>query len=226
MGLDPVRTAAASGGHLQRPASDHAAGQRPRPTTRPARPGHDRTGQDGHAHARLRPIPAAASIGTAHGDHLRRCWMPARTKPLPSDVRAVVSGVHDGRHDRTAVRTPHVRSIRPDTVHSTRHAMPNRKRHGQGNGRTARQAFGHPRLPRPRRRPAGTRRAPPVGRAFAAWQQGWLGAWQDCQRDRTHGSDQAKLLDVAPPSKARLGALLSSDDFESSVERTATLHPL
>ena len=29
-----------------------------------------------------------------------------------------------------------------------------------------------------------------------------------------------------PPSKARLGALLSSDDFGSSVERTAKLHPL
>ena len=31
---------------------------------------------------------------------------------------------------------------------------------------------------------------------------------------------------VAPPAKPRLGALLSSEDCGSSVERTATLHPL
>ena len=31
---------------------------------------------------------------------------------------------------------------------------------------------------------------------------------------------------VAPPAKPRLGALLSSNDYGSSVERTATLHPL
>jgi hypothetical protein len=31
---------------------------------------------------------------------------------------------------------------------------------------------------------------------------------------------------VAPPAKPRLGALLSSDDFGSSVERAARLHPL
>jgi hypothetical protein len=35
-----------SGRHLQRQASDHAAASRPRPTTRPARPGPDRTGPD------------------------------------------------------------------------------------------------------------------------------------------------------------------------------------
>jgi hypothetical protein len=31
---------------------------------------------------------------------------------------------------------------------------------------------------------------------------------------------------VASPARPRLGALLSSDDFGSSVERTAKLHPL
>jgi hypothetical protein len=35
-----------------------------------------------------------------------------------------------------------------------------------------------------------------------------------------------QLLGVAPRSKPRLGALLSSDDYGSSVERTAKLHPL
>jgi hypothetical protein len=50
-----------------------------------------------------------------------------------------------------------------------------------------------------------------VGPAFAAWQQGWLGDGKIANATVPHGSDQAKLLDVAPPSKARLGALLSSD---------------
>jgi hypothetical protein len=72
---------------------------------------------------------------------------------VPSDVRAVVSGVHHGRHDRTAFRTPHVRSIRPDTVHSTRHAMAKAEATRTGNGRTAPKAFGHPRSLRPRQRP-------------------------------------------------------------------------
>jgi hypothetical protein len=35
-----------------------------------------------------------------------------------------------------------------------------------------------------------------------------------------------QLLGVAPPFKPRRGALLSLDNFGSSVERTAKLHPL
>jgi hypothetical protein len=198
---------AADTSSAQRPTMPLAS--RPRPTTRPARPG-PLSRQDGNAHARLRPIPAATSIGTARRDHLRPCSMPERPQAWsPSDVRAVVSGVHDGRHDRTAFRTPHVRSIRPDTVHSTRHAMANRKRRGQGTDER------HGRRsdildPTTTRRPTGTRRAPPVGPAFAAWQPRLARRWQDCQRDRNHGSDQAatwcrSTVEAAPRRTAVLG---------------------
>jgi hypothetical protein len=45
------------------------------------------------------------------------------------------------------------------------------------------------------------------------------------ERDRSHAVTR-QLFGVAPPSKPRLGALLSSDDFGSSVERAAKRHPL
>jgi hypothetical protein len=140
MGPDPVRTAAATRRTPPAPSV--------RPCVWPAGHGQPRglhvlalTGRDGNAHARFgQPQPLPAS-GPVRRDHLHPCSMPERPQAWsPSDVRAVVSGVQDGRHDRTGFRTPHVRSIRPDTVHSTRHAMANRKRRGQGtderHGRT------------------------------------------------------------------------------------------
>jgi hypothetical protein len=45
-----------------------------------------------------------------------------------------------------------------------------------------------------------------------------------CQRETTYRATGA--CSVAPSARPRLGALLSSDDFGSSVERTAKLHPL
>jgi hypothetical protein len=66
---------------------------------------------------------ALSAAGPDRHDHLHPCSMPDVHKPgPPSAVRAAVSGVHDGRHARTAFRTPHAGRIRPDTVHSTRHA--------------------------------------------------------------------------------------------------------
>jgi hypothetical protein len=143
---------AADTSSAQRPTMPLAS--RPRPTTRPARPG-PLSRQDGNAHARLRPIPAATSIGTARRDHLRPCSMPERPQAWsPSDVRAVVSGVHDGRHDRTAFG--HRRPVDPAghrPLHPARHGEPEATR--TGNGRTARKAFGHPRSPRPQGGPPG-----------------------------------------------------------------------
>jgi hypothetical protein len=62
------------------------------------------------------------------------------------------------------------------------------------------------------RRPTGTRRAPPVGPAFAAWQPRLARRRQDCQRDRNHGSDQVaaccrSTVQAAPRRTALLGLL-------------------
>jgi hypothetical protein len=123
-----------------------------------------------------------------------------------------VSGVQDGRHDRTAFRTPPVRSIRPDTVHSTRHAMANRKRRGQGtderHGRrsdildrhdhkAAHQDTSSPRL---------------RGRRLRLGNQGWLGDGKTANATVTTAATR-QMLGVALPSKPRLGALLSCVGF-------------
>jgi hypothetical protein len=113
--------------------------------------------------------------------------------------------------------------IRPDTVHSTRHATePEATR--TANGRTARQAFGHPRSPRPSRQPAGTPN-PSSGPALRLGNQDRLGDGNTASATVTT-SVTRQLLGIAPPFKPRLGALLSSDDFGSSVEPAAKLHPL
>ena len=146
---------------------------RPRPTTLPAHPGPDRT--DGNAHARLRPTPAALERPPA--------WSP-------SNVHAAVSGVHDGRHNRTGSgqRMPGAVSGRTPSPPPGTPAEPEAMR--RGNGRTARKAFGHPRSSR-QGGPPGHAEPSPVGPAFAAWQPRSAPRWQYCQRDRYHGSDQA-----------------------------------
>jgi hypothetical protein len=115
---------------------------RPKQTSRPGRPGPDRT--ERHAHARLPSAPTATSIGTAGHQHLHLCSMPECPQAWsPSDVRAVVSSVHDGRHDRTAFRTP------PAPSYPAGHGHLHPARHGEpeamwpGNERTAPKAFGH-----------------------------------------------------------------------------------
>ena len=134
MGTDPVRTAAAKRRTPPAPSV--------RPCVWPAGHGQPRgvhvlalTGQDRTA---MRMLPSANLSSYQHRDPsvvttCIPCSMPERPQARsPSDVRAVVSGVHDGHPDRTGFRTPPPRRIRPDTVHSTRHAMANRKRRGQG----------------------------------------------------------------------------------------------
>jgi hypothetical protein len=127
------------------------------------------TGQDGNAHARLRPTQPLPASGPARQDHLHPCSMPNVRKPgpRPMSTRSRPASTMDATIGQpSGHRMP--RRIRPDTIPSTRHAMANQKRCGQGNGRTARKALGDPRSTQPRRRPAGTRRAPAVGPAFAA----------------------------------------------------------
>jgi len=102
------------------------------------------------------------------------------------------------------------RSIRPDTVHSTRHAMANRKRRGQGtderHGRCSDILDRHDHKAAHRDTPS------PLlwGWRLRLGNQGWLGDGQDCQRDRNHGSDQAatwcrSAVQAAPRRTAVLG---------------------
>jgi hypothetical protein len=149
MGLDPVRTATAK--RRTPPAPSVRPAARPsgcrRQTTRPARPGSDRTArQCACSFGQPQALPAA---GPTRHDHLHPCSMPERPQAWsPSDIRAVVSGVHDGRHDRTPSGHRLPGRIWPDTVHSTG-TPPEPEATRTGNARMARQAFGHPRSPRP-----------------------------------------------------------------------------
>jgi hypothetical protein len=122
MGLDPVRTATAKRRTPPAPSV--------RPAAWPSGHGNPRglftlalTGQDGNAQCSFgQPQPPPAAGPTRH-DHLQPCSMPERLQAWsPSDIRAVVSGVHDGRHDRTASGHRLPGRIWPETVHSTRHA--------------------------------------------------------------------------------------------------------
>jgi hypothetical protein len=212
-------------------AADTSSAQRPtmrpvswpRPTTRPARPGPERTGSNAHApFGQPQPLPASAPVR-------RDTWTRARCRnvrkpgPRPMSARSCPASTMDTTIGQASGHRLPGHS-RPDTVHSTRHALANRKRRGQGtderHGRRSDILDRHT-----TRRPPGHAEPLPVGPALAAWQPRSARRWQDCQRDRNRGSDQA-LLGVALPSKPRLGALLSSDDCGSSVERASKLHPL
>jgi hypothetical protein len=95
-------------------------------------------------------------------------WTP-RLDRLPDTACPVVSG-----------RTP-----------STPPGTPWRTGSDADRERTARKALGHPRSPRPQGGPPGHAEPPPVGPVFAVWQPRLARRWQDCQRDRNHGCDQA-----------------------------------
>jgi hypothetical protein len=227
MGTDPVRTAAAKRRTPPAPSV--------RPCVWPAGHGQPRgvhvlalTGQDRTA---MRMLPSANLSSYQHRDPsvvttCTPCSMPERPQARsPSDVRAVVSGVHDGHPDRTGFRTLPAPSYpaghRP--LHPARHGKPEATR--TGNRRTARKALGHPRSPRPQGGPPGHAEPPPVGPVFAVWQPRLARRWQDCQRDRNHGCDQAatwcrSTVQAAP----RRTALLGSDGWR--VERIGRRHPL
>jgi hypothetical protein len=127
---------------------------------------------------------------------------PMSTRPCPaSTMDATIGQVPDSACPAVSGRTRSPPSAR----------QPNRKRCGQGNGRTARKAFGHPRSPRPQGGPPGHAEPSPVGPAFAAWQPRSVPRWQHCQRDRYHGSDQAAAwcrssVQAAPRRTALLGS--------------------
>ena len=181
---------AADTSSAQRPTMRLAS--RPRPTTRRPRPGPDRTGQDGNAHAPFGQPQQLPASGPVRRDHLHpmldagtsaspvpvRCprgrvrrprWTP-RSDRLPDTACPVVSG-----------RTP---STPPGTPWQTGSDADREQTNGTEGTRTSSIAT-------TTRRPAGTRRAPSCGAGVCSWQPRLARRWQDCQRDRNHGSDQA-----------------------------------
>jgi len=162
-----------------------------------------------------RPTPPLTQTASANSDRAIRTRVDERAargrgwRPRPSRP----SNRGAAPPHRRAPRTPPVRTGgrghgthghgRPHTGHpapDTRHRTPDADRR-----RTAQQAFGHPRQPRPRRRPPG-RRTPLCGAGACGSATLTARRWGHCQRDRTHRSDQAAAR-FPPPSKARLGAL-------------------
>jgi hypothetical protein len=223
IGMDPVRTAATKRRTPPAPSI--------RPCVRSA--GHRQprglhvlalTGQEA-----MRMLPSANPSRYQHRH-------PSVVTPAPLLDAGTSASLVPVRCPRGRVRrprwTPRSDSL-PDTacpvdpaghrpLHPARPGEPEATR--TGNGRTARKAFGHPRPPRPQGGPPGHAELS-CGPAFAAWQPRSAWRWQDCQRDRNHGSDQAvawcrSIVQAAP----RRTAVLGSDGW--SVERAAKLHPL
>ena len=168
------------------------------------------------------PLPAS---GPVRRDTCTRagCRNGRKPGPCPMSARSCPASTMDATIGQAlGHRLP--RRIRPDTVHSTRHAMVNRKRRDRErtNGTEGVRISS---IATTTRRPA--RKAEPLlwGRRLRLGNQGWLGDGKTASMTVTTTATRP-LLGIALPSKPRLGALLSSDDCGSSVERTATLHPL
>jgi len=167
---------------------------RPRPTRLLAHPGSDRT--DGNAHARLRPTQPCRNVRQPGP-------RPMSTRPCPaSTMDATIGQVPDSACPAVSGRTP---SPPPGTP-----AEPDAMRTGERTNGT--EGIRTSSIATTTRRPAGTRRASPVGPVFAAWQPRSAPRWQHCQRDRYHGSDQAAAwcrssVQAAPRRTALLGRL-------------------
>jgi hypothetical protein len=181
---------------------------RPRPTRLPAHPGPDRT--DGNAQARLWPTPAVPERPPA--------WSPSNVHgPCPaSTMDATIGQVPDSACPGR---------VRPDTVPSTGHAS--RTESEADRGTDERHGRHSDILDRHDHKAARRDTPSPLlwGRRLRLGNQGRLRDGNTSSATVTTAVTR-QLLGVAPRSKPRLGALLSSDDYGSSVERTATLHPL
>jgi hypothetical protein len=161
----------------------------PRPTTRPARPGPDRTGRQCGCSLRQPSRYQHRELSVATTCTRARCRNVRKPGPCPMSARSCPASTWTPRSDRLSdTACPVVSGRTPSTPPGT--PWQNRKRRGQGtderHGRRSDILDRHD-----QRRPARTRRAPPAGPAFAAWQPRLARRWQDRQRDRNHGSDQA-----------------------------------
>jgi hypothetical protein len=173
--------------------------------------------------------------------------LPRRTDvPTNPAVRTGRTRTRDARTRTPAHRTPGTGRAdtghpapdarTPDTRHRTRghrtpgtgHPAPDERTPdtvtGRGQATTAGHP-GHPRQPRPRSRPAG-RRALLLWAALAGSATNDGSEMGHRQRDRDNRSDQASARVRSTVQGARLGALLSLDDFGLRVERAESCHPL
>jgi hypothetical protein len=152
-----------------------------------------------------------------------RCRNVRKPGPRPMSARSCPAPTMTPRSDRPFGHRPPCR-IRPDTVHPPDTPWPagsdaDRERtNGTEGVRT-------PWIATTTRRAARTRRAPPVGRRLRLGNQGRLGDGKITSATLTTAAT-GQLLGVALPSKPRLGALLSSDDFGSRVGRRGGCHPV
>jgi hypothetical protein len=223
MGLDPVRTATAKRRTPPAPSV--------RPAARPSGHGKPRglhvlalTGQHGNAHAPSasprryqQPDPPVMTTCT-HA----RCRNVRKPGPRPISARSCPASTMDATIGRLPDTACPVAFGRTPSTPPARH--PNRKRRGQGthewHGRHSDIPDRHDHedsLP--------GRRTPPLGPALRLGNQGRLGDGNTASATVTT-SGTRQLLGIAPPFKPRLGALFSSDDFGSSVERDGGGHPL
>jgi hypothetical protein len=154
-----------------------------------------------------------------------RCPKVRKPGPRPMSTRSC-PGVHNGRHDRTAFWTPPAPSCpaghRP--LHPARHGEPEAIRTGERtNGTEGSRTSSIATTTKAARRDTPS----PCGGAGGCGlaNQGRLGDGNTASATPTTAATR-QLLGVAPRSKPRLGALLSSDDFRLRVDRAATVHPL
>jgi hypothetical protein len=157
---------AADTSSTQRPTMCPAS--RPRPTMRPARPGPDRTGQDGNADAPF-GNPAATSIGTVHRDACTcaRCRNVRKPGPRPMSARSCPASTMDATigqpfGHRLSGRSGRTPSTPPGTPWPTASDADREPTNGTEGVRTSSIAT-------TTRRPAGTRRAPTCGAGVCGW---------------------------------------------------------
>jgi hypothetical protein len=182
------------------PDSDGQAVDTPAPSVRrcawPAGHGRPRglhvlalTGQDSNAHARLRPTPATTSTGIRLDITTctyARCRDVRKPGPHPMSARFRPASTMDTTIGQPSGHRMPSRMRRTPSPPPSRHGEPEATR--TGNGRTARQALGHPRSPRPQRRPAGHAEPLLWGRRLRLRNHGRLGNGNAASATRNDGS--------------------------------------
>jgi hypothetical protein len=244
------RAAAASSSHSAAQRTSEAS--RPKPHTMTTQGGHRQLQLPMANLARIQPLP----VGLPTANHLprrrpspsrpsagpaRACASFERQAPTSGRRRAVMdmAGDHaDPGHPSRAAGGPTAtpRDLIPVGHSGRRNARTPEAGHwtpGRSDARTGHQSRGQA--------PVGHRTlAPDTGHRMPDTNADTVTTAQPACRppcrhaERPHAETcnrvdavaQPAGCSAAPPAKRRLGALLSSDDYGSSVERTAKLHPL
>ena len=195
---------------------------RPRPTTRPVRPGPDQTGRQ------CACLPWANPSRYQHRDpghdHLQPCSLPERPQAWsrPKSARSCPASTMDATIGQVPDTACPVVSGRTPSTPSARHGEPEAMR--TGNGRTARKAFGRPRSPCHKGGPSGSR-ALLWGRSSRVGNQGRLVDGKTASTTVITAATGSCLISLHRSSRASAHCCPRTITG-SSVERTAKLHPL